>query len=463
MTIDFLANNEVATNLDLFSAWVEAQMAYRGQPGLSVGVIYDQELIWSRGFGYANVEAKRPTDASTLYRIASITKLFTSTAIMQLRDEGLLQLDDPVQKHLPWFTIQNPHKDTSVVTIRHLLTHAAGLPREAAFPYWSTNEFPSLAALQAALPSQELALPTESDWKYSNLGLTLAGEIVAAVSKMPYARYIQEQILDPLGMVNTFVETVPADHPLLATGYGRRLPDNTRSLGPYTDCAAISPAANMASNVEDLAKFAMLQFRSGPRADAQILAGSSVREMQRVQWLNADWSAGRGIGFYVWRFNNQTLVGHGGALQGYRTDLQVAPAEKVGVIVLTNADDGQPLSYMQKAFQWIVPALIKAAKPEAATQEALAEWQRYTGRYRSAWGDLQVLVYKDELVMISPSDPDPMAGMTKLKPVAEQTFRMETKEHFGSSGELATFELDDAGKVIRLHAGNTYTTPIAEW
>lgn len=463
MTTDFLANSEVATNIDLFSAWVEAQMAYRGQPGLSVGVIYDQELIWSRGFGHANVEAKTPTNASTLYRIASITKLFTSTALMQLRDEGLLQLDDPVQKHLPWFTIQNPHKDTSVVTVRHLLTHAAGLPREAAFPYWSTNEFPDIAALQAALPSQELALPTESDWKYSNLGLTLAGEIVASVSKMPYARYIQEQILNPLGMVNTFVDTVPADHPLLATGYGRRLPDGTRALGPYTDCAAISPAANMASNVEDLAKFAMLQFRGGPRTAAQILAGSSVREMHRVQWLNEDWSAGRGIGFYVWRFNNQTLVGHGGALQGYRTDLQVAPAEKVGVIVLTNADDGQPLSYMQKAFQWIVPALIKAAKPEAATPEALAEWQRYTGRYRSAWGDLQVLIYKDELVMIAPADADPLAGMTKLKPVAEQTFRMETKEHFGSNGELATFEVDDAGKVIRLHAGNTYTTPIAEW
>lgn len=438
-------------------------MAYRGQPGLSVGVVYDQELVWSRGFGYADIEEKRPADSTTLYRIASITKLFTSTAVMQLRDAGLLQLDDPVQKHLPWFTIKNPHDDTPVVTIRHLLTHAAGLPREAAFPYWSTNEFPSLAAVQEALPAQELAIPTASDWKYSNLGLTLAGEIVAAVSGMPYTRYIEENILQPLGMANTFVDTVPADHEWLATGYGRRLPDGTRALSPHTDCGAISPAANMASNVEDLAKFAMLQFRRGPREGAQILAGSSVREMHRVQWLNEDWSAGRGIGFYVWRFENRTLVGHGGALQGYRTDLQVAPADKVGVIVLTNADDGQPLLYMQKAFQWIVPALLKAVAPEPATQAAAPEWQQYTGRYRSAWGDLQVLVYNNELVMIHPMDPDPLAGMIKLKPVAEHTFRMETKEHFGSNGELAVFELDDAGKVIRLHTGNTYTTPIAEW
>ncbi|MCB0084136.1 MAG: serine hydrolase, partial [Caldilineaceae bacterium] len=222
-------------------------------------------------------------------------------------------------------------------------------------------------------------------------------------------------------------------------------------------------AANMASNVEDLAKFAMLQFRSGPREGAQILAGSSLREMHRVQWLNDDWSAGRGIGFYVWRFENRTLVGHGGALQGYRTDLQVAPADKVGVIVLTNADDGQPLLYMQKAFQWIVPALLKAAKPEPTPQEAPQAWERYTGRYRSAWGDLQVLIYNDELVAIAPTAPDPLASMIKLKPVSEHTFRMETKERFGSTGELAVFALDDSGKVCRLHTGNTYMTPIAQW
>lgn len=461
-TNDF-SNKDLETNLDLFSAWVEAQMAYRGQPGLSVGLIYDQELIWSRGFGYANVEQKSPAASDTLYRIASITKLFTSTAIMQLRDEGLLQLDDPVEKHLPWFSIQNPHEDTPPITIRHLLIHAAGLPREAAFPYWSTNNFPAISALQEALPSQTLAIPTASDWKYSNLGLTLAGEIVAAISQTPYARYIEENILRPLGMDNTYVETVPADHELLATGYGRRLPDGSRALSPHIDCGAITPAANMASNIEDLAKFAMLQFRGGARDDAQILRGSSLREMHRVQWLNDDWSAGRGIGYFVWRVDNRTWVGHGGALQGYRTELQVAPADKVGVIVLTNADDGQPLFYMQKAFEWVVPALIKAKASTAPTSQASPEWARYTGRYRSAWGDSQVLVYKDELVIITPSAPDPLAAMTKLVPVAEHTFRMETKERFGANGELAIFELDETGKVVRLHTGNSYTTPIDDW
>lgn len=463
MSTALLAHKEVAANLELFCAWVEAQLAQREQPGIAVGLIYDQTLIWSRGFGYANVAQRIPMTAQTICRIASITKLFTSTAIMQLRDEGRLQLDDPVKKHLPWFQLRNPHPDTPVITIRHLLAHAGGLPREAAFPYWSTNEFPSVEEVQAALPDQEFAIPTGSDWKYSNLGLMLAGEIVATVAHMPYTAYVTEHILQPLGMTNTFVDAIPPDHPLLATGYGRRLPNAGRTSGLHTDCRGIGPAANMASNIEDLAKFAMLQFRSGPRQGQQVLAGPSLREMHRVQWLNDDWSAGRGIGFYVWRLHGRTLVGHGGSLPGYRTDLQCAPADKVGVVVLTNADDGMPLIYMDKAFQWLAPALLKAAAPKAAVSPATEAWQPYLGRYRNPWNDAQVLIYQDELVMIFPTEPDPLAGMIKLKPISPQVFRMETKEHFGSNGELATFELDDAGKVIRLQLGNIYTYPVAAW
>lgn len=458
-----LADPKVTSAIELFEVWTESQMAYRGQPGLSVGIVHDQSLIWSRGFGSANLAQQIPATPSTIYRIASITKLFTSTCIMQLRDEGALQLDDPVAKHLPWFTIRNPHTDRPPVTIRHLLTHAGGLPREAAFPYWSTGEFPEREAIQAALCDQELAIPTESDWKYSNLGMALAGEIVAAISGMPYAAYVQKYILKPLGMQNTFVDAIAPDHPLLATGYGRRLPDNSREQSPYTDCRGIGAAANMASNVEDLAKFASLQFRSGARKGKQILAGSSLQEMHRVQWLNADWSAGRGIGFYVWRLGGRTMVGHGGALLGYRTEIQIAPAEKVAVIAMTNADDGLPLTYVEKLFQWVAPAIVAAAQPKAKPAAVQDEWHAYVGRYRNQWGDSQVMLYQGELVMVFPTDPDPLYGMIKFKPQGPHTFRIETSERFGNNGELAVFELDESGKVVRLILGNSYAYPVAGW
>ncbi len=138
--------------------------------------------------------------------------------------------------------------------------------------------------------------------------------------------------------------------------------------------------------------------------------------MHRVQWLNADWTAGRGIGFYVWRLGGRTVVGHGGALLGYRTEIQIVPAEKVADIVMSNADDGQPLTYVEKLFQWLVPAVVAAAQPKAKPAAVQDEWQAYVGRYRNAWGDSQVMLYQGELVMVFPTDPDPLYGMVKFRP-----------------------------------------------
>ncbi len=465
MASQLLNDAKVMAGIDLFSAWTAAQMAHAEQPGLSVGIVYDQEIVWARGFGYADVADGREATPETIYRCASITKLFTSVAVMQLRDAGKLQLDDPVSRHLPWFAVQDKHDHSPAITIRHLLTHTSGLPREADFPYWIDQRFPEQAEMRTKLAEQETALPREMKWKYSNLALTLAGEIVEAVSGQPYTEYVEEKILRPLGMDNTFIDTIDLDHPRLATGYSRRLPNTEREIAPFTDCKSITPAANLASNVEDLARFAMLQFRDGPADDAQILRGSTLREMHRVHWLNEDWNAGRGLGFYVWRYGGRTLVGHGGALRGYRTDLQVCPADKVGVIVLTNADDGNPLQYMMKAFDWIVPPLVQAAA-KAARSEAgpsTQELARYTGKYRNAWGDTQILLLDGKLVAIDPSLPDPKAAMSTLKPVSEHTFRMEATNNFAADGELATFEFEENGTVRRIKMGAGYSLPVAAW
>ena len=115
----------------------------------------------------------------------------SATAILILRDAGMLQLDDPVDRHLPWFDIRQRHPDAPPITIRHLLTHTAGLPREAAFPYWTNDVFPTRDQVREALPRLETAYPTESRWKYSNLALALAGEIVAAVSGQSYEDFVQ--------------------------------------------------------------------------------------------------------------------------------------------------------------------------------------------------------------------------------------------------------------------------------
>ena len=436
-------------------------MAYAVQPGLSIAIVHDQELVWTAGFGRASVERNQPATPDTLYRIASITKLFTSTAILQLRDAGRLQLDDPIVKHLPWFSIGQPHADAPVMTIRHLITHTAGLPREAGFPYWTDGDFPTIERVRERLPQQRAALPTESEWKYSNLGMTVAGEVVAAASGRPYADYVVQHVLEPLGMKRTFVTTPPADHPDLAAGYERRLPGGTRAPVPHTDGRGITAAAGMTTCATDLARFAMLQFREGAAGGAQILKSSTLREMQRPHWVEPDWAAGWGLGFRIQRQNGKTYVGHNGALRGYRTQLQLCPAERIGVIVLTNADDGEPVKYTDKAFHWVAPAIVKAATPAPRTRPA--GWERYAGRYRNAWWDAQVMLIDGRLAMLDPSLPDPMPNVMWLNPAGEHTFRAETRNGFASNGELVVFELDATGRVRRIKVGDNYLTAIEKW
>ena len=162
------------------------------------------------------------------------------------------------------------------------------------------------------------------------------------------------------------------------------------------------------------------------------------------------------------RIKGKTYVGHGGALRGYRTIVHLCPADRIGVIVLTNADDGNPLQFAEKAFQWVAPAILKAV-PAPTPAAPPADWERYAGRYRSPWGDAQVLVAESRLALVDPSLPDPMLTVTWLHPVSAHTFRGETKNGFGNHGEPVVFELGPDGRVARLRVGENFLAPVVDW
>src|SRR5207247_268625 len=170
---------KVSSALKLLDALTATQVAYRQQPGLSIAIVSDQEMIWAKGYGYADVDKRVPATPATIYRMASHTKMFTAIAVMQLRDAGKLRLDDPVVKYLPWFKPQPASPDDPPVTIRHLLTHTSGLPREAAAPYWSDFNFPTRAEVVRGVAIQHAVSASEPKWKYSNLALAVPGEVVA--------------------------------------------------------------------------------------------------------------------------------------------------------------------------------------------------------------------------------------------------------------------------------------------
>ena len=195
----------MASALEVVRVWLDAQRAYEQIPGISAAIVHDQELLWSGGFGFADLARTAPATPKTIYSICSISKLFTSIAVMQLRDAGKLRLDDPVGKHLPWFTIERSAPEGPEITIEGLLTHASGLPRESDYPYWTGPDFPFPTREQIVerISKQKTLYPAETYFQYSNLGLTLAGEVVAAASGMPYAEYVRRNILEPLGLSST--------------------------------------------------------------------------------------------------------------------------------------------------------------------------------------------------------------------------------------------------------------------
>jgi CubicO group peptidase (beta-lactamase class C family) len=454
---------ELRAALDLLTAWIEYRLAYLSLPSIAVAVVHDQELLWSRAFGHADVEGGIPATPTTRYRIGSVTKLFTATAVMQLRDAGALKLDDPVAMHLPWFKIgrEREHGEAQL-TLRPLLSHTSGLPREAAFPTGRRLSFLPWPTCARGC-RQSTALASESQWKYSNLAMAMLGEVVAAVSSMPYAQYVERRILEPLGMSHTLVERIALEDPRLARGYGRRFPRAPRQRREAGDLGGLVPAGNMASTVEDLARFAMLQFRTGAASGTPVLAGTTLKEMQRMHWLEPGWQAGWGLGFRIFREDGRVCFGHGGLVPGHAADVRLLPTEKIAVIVLSNAEDAWPFAYGQRAAALLVPAIAAATSALPVPREPDGGLSVYLGRYRNAWGDSQVLLGASGLRVVAPINADPSEGMDTLTPVGPHTFRIESSNGYGAPGELAIFELGPDSHAASLKVGEHRRYRVAEW
>lgn len=433
----------------LYQAWLEGQIAYRELPGVVVGVVHDQELVWSHALGFADREGKRPVTPDTPFRMASHSKLFTAVAIMQLREAGKLRLDDPVSQHLPWFKMKPAEADDPPLRVEELLTHISGLPREAG-PHWSEKEFPDAAGVRRYVEQQQSALPPESRWKYSNLAYTLAGMIVEAVSGEKWAAYLEKHILRPLSMADTSVDK---DVPGLAVGYGRRMPDGSRKRMPFVDSRAMAPATGVTSTLRDMAKFVSLQFRKGRAGGAQILSTASLREMHRVRVMENDWQRGYAIGFAVNREKEKVYVGHGGSYFGYKTHTLIQLDDKVGVIVLTNGDDSVPSDLAKHLMQSVGEAVAKAAaaSPEPEWDPA---WSRFAGLYRGDFGDVHVVELNRRLVTIDPTGREP-GPQNRLIPVGGGRFRMDAPTGGSAIGEVVRFEERD-GRVVRMYTGDSY-------
>lgn len=435
-------------------AWLEAQNDYEHLPGMSVGIVKDQELIWSKGYGFADVKKKVPATAQTVYGISSITKLFTAVAIMQLYEQGKLRLDDSLSTILPEHKIRQQFTDSGPITIRSLLTHSSGLPRESDFPYWTGPDykFPSREQAHEKLEQQETLYPASTYFQYSNLGMMLLGEVIEKVSGKPYSEYIEEHILKPLRLTSTF-SILPEElwGSKLATGYSSLNREGTREVVPRSDAAAMQAAAGYSSNVEDLARFASWQFRLLSNGGKEILRAGTLKDMLRVHWVDPDWVLHWGLGFMVFQNNGSTLTGHWGTCPGYRSLILMDQERKLAIIVLINAMEN-PWKYANQ----IRNILLKAEK-EKKHKPMTVDPSEYIGRYNGQpySAEKQVLSWYGHLAVIDLPSDNPLEEMVLVQHVSGDVFRRIRRDD--ALGEEIRFERDEkTGKVTRMWRHSNY-------
>lgn len=434
--------------LRLLDLWLEAQRAFDRVPAISAGVVIGPELVWQRGYGSLDGATAPPPTGSTLYSICSISKLLTSVAIMQLWEAGRLSLDDDVARHVPDFAIQRKDADSGPITLRALLTHSAGIPREADLGYWSSPEFrfPTRQALYERVREQRTLMRAQQGYQYSNLGMSVLGDVVAAVSGEPYERYVQSRILTPLGMADTrpFTPELPFGT-RAAVGFGALQRDGSRERLPPFDTRALLPAAGYASSVQDLARLASWQLRLLKLGGNEVLRVATLREMHRVQWISDDRQVTRGYGFSVQREQNQNVVGHDGLCPGYRTAVVLVPGQDFGVIALANAIGNTGLAPYTAPMRRLVAKGLRL--PVAATGPGKPALASYAGRYRSQpWSSEEVIVpWGEGLAMLQLPSSDPAHGLSLLRHVQDDRFRF-VREDGLPAGELL-FERDLTGQV----------------
>jgi len=321
-------------------------------PSVAAAVVQKGEQLWANAAGSADYDEDRAATPDTQYRVGSITKTFTATAIMQLRDDGLLDLDDRLEQHLDGVANGTP-------TLRRMLCHLSGLQREAG-EMWVTGESPTEEQLIAAMSEVELVLGPAQAHHYSNLAFALLGQVVAQKSGRPYTQYVDERIIGPLGLTRTsWTPQAPKAQGYLVDDYAR-----TVWKEPETDLAGTAAAGQLWSTVEDLGRWATFLARG---ADG-VLDPKTSEEMWFPQqmFFPDNWVLGWGLGLMLQNHEGTIYGGHGGAMAGHLAGVYIDRKTQTGAAALTNSGSRGDMDLL---------ALLLAAKARELWPEPIEPWR----------------------------------------------------------------------------------------
>jgi CubicO group peptidase (beta-lactamase class C family) len=413
--------------------------------GATVSVVKDGKLLFAKGYGYSDVEKRKPVDpATTLFRVGSVSKLFTWTAVMQLVEEGKLDLDTDINKYLD-FKIPDTYEQP--ITLRHLMTHTPGFEEDSRglISDDSTALVPMSEWMSKHIPTRVRPPGTYS--AYSNYGATLAGYIVERAAGMPWEEYTDKHILEPLGMSHT-----TAHQPLpaalkddMSVGYkyagGRFMPKKFEMVlrGP--------PAGSVSSTAEDMAKFMLAHLGGGALDGKRILSEATTTEMHTRTFGHDPRLAGWALGFYEQTTHGLRLIGHGGDTQWFHSDMMLFPSENLGLFVSYNTDRGGQLSsggFLDAFLDHYYPTPTPvAAFPSDAVDQARklagvyqANRMSYTTWQKAAGlaGGTTIAPDKEGALLVGSG-----SGLDRYVPVGANLYRQELGH------EMIAFKADSSG------------------
>lgn len=411
-------------NLDAALPQIEAAFAAHMEkqhlPGAAVGIIVDGELVWLKAAGLRDVAGEAPVTDDSVFRIASMTKSFTAMAILKLRDEGKLSLDDPASRYVPELAkLRYPTTDSAPITIRQLLTHSEGFPEDNP---WGDRQLARSDATMSAWMRQGIPFSTSpgTAYEYSNYGFAILGRIIQRVSKQPYAQYVREKILLPLGMTSSTFEVseIPANK--LVKGYRWDATAKQWVEEPALPHGSYGAMGGLWTTPHDLAKyvsFLLSAFPSRDEPERGPVRRSSAREMQQAWRSGGPAYAMReaitaplqltvtsyGYGLLVAQdCRSAHIVQHGGGLPGYGSLMRWLPDYGVGIIALGNVT----YAGWRPLFDELLGTMLSTGalqKRSAVPSPALLQAQKDVTSLMMKWDEtLAVKIAADNLFLDEP-------------------------------------------------------------
>jgi CubicO group peptidase (beta-lactamase class C family)/D-alanyl-D-alanine dipeptidase len=321
--------------LEALRQWLPQEIAAKGIPALSWALVDDQQVICAEGCGFADSVQKTSATGDTVYRVGSVSKPVTALLLMMLVEQGLIDLDAPVQKYLPDFQPKN--MTGKAITLRQMLAHRSGLVREAPVGNYFDASEPTLAQTVASLNQTELVFAPETTTSYSNAALSVVGLVLEKTQVEPFARLMQRKLLEPLGMTSSSYAPREGGIDKLARGlmwtyHGKTFAAPTWELG-------MAPAGSLRSTVKDQARLLQFLFAGGKTASGRrLLKPETLEAMFKIQYSKPGDKSGFGLSFMVSELDGKRRIGHNGAVYGFATHFSALPDEKLGVIAIASKD-----------------------------------------------------------------------------------------------------------------------------